>query len=205
MYPTAILIYSRSPASNSVQVIAEVAQEAALEIALEIVVGRAAEAAEAALEIAMVELHGGPGGGHLDLDQVPDLQATEEAVATKAAWTIRIVNLNQLLGYFLGRRPLVRTCITMDQDRQRRMVDLREADPQGLVVVATDQDGLLVQDHPDQVAITRDLETTEILEVKTLRTAQEIKGNNTKEGKCNCKLTMYMLEFPISLFLFLVH
>jgi hypothetical protein len=190
-----MLIYSHSPASNTVQVVAEAA--------LEIVVGRAAEAAEAAVEIAMVDLLGGRGGGHLDLDldldQVPDLQATEETVATKAAWTIRIVILNQLLGYFLGRRTLVRMFITMDLDRQLPMVDLREADPQGLVVVATDQDGLLVQDHPDQVAMARDLETTVILEVITLRTAQEIKGNNTKEGKYNCKLARYMSEFPISL------
>jgi hypothetical protein len=48
------------------------------------------------------------------------------------------------------------------------------------------------RDHPDlqdRAVMARDLETVVILEVITLRTTQEIKGNNTKEGKSNCKLT----------------
>jgi hypothetical protein len=56
----------------------------------------------------------------------------------------------------------------MNLDQQRLMVDLLEADPRGQIVVATDQDGLLVQDHLDQVVMARDPEATAILEVMTL-------------------------------------
>jgi hypothetical protein len=56
----------------------------------------------------------------------------------------------------------------MNLDQQRLMVDLLEADPRGQIVVATDQDGLLVQDHLDQVVMARDPEATAILEVMKL-------------------------------------